>query len=65
MVELHEDNIVVKKVEGGSIIGHAPLFSENGRLVIKKYTMLTISFKCIKYKSNINYLVICLTKLNY
>jgi len=28
-----EDNIVVKKVEGGSIINHSPLFSENGRLV--------------------------------
>lgn len=37
MVELNEDNIVVKKVEGGSIISHAPLFSENGRLVIIKY----------------------------
>ncbi|KAL4142352.1 hypothetical protein QTP88_004830 [Uroleucon formosanum] len=28
-----EDNIVVKKVEGGSIISHPPLFSENGRFI--------------------------------
>lgn len=33
MVELNKDNIALKKVEGGSIISHAPLFSENGRLV--------------------------------
>lgn len=33
MVEYNEEKIVVKKVEGGSIISHPPLFSENGRLV--------------------------------
>jgi len=33
MVGLNEDNIIMKKVEGGSIISHPPLFSENGRLV--------------------------------
>lgn len=33
MVELNKDNIVIKKVEGGSIINHPPLFSETGRLV--------------------------------
>lgn len=33
MVELNEDNVVVQKIEGGSIISHAPLFSEDGRLV--------------------------------
>lgn len=37
MVELNEEKIVVKKVEGGSIINHPPLFSENGRLVKKIY----------------------------
>jgi hypothetical protein len=33
MVKLDEDNVVIKKIEGGSIISHAPLFSEDGRLV--------------------------------
>lgn len=28
-----EDNVVVKKIEGGSITRHPPLFSTNGRLV--------------------------------
>lgn len=36
-----EDNIVVKKVEGGCIISHPPLFSENGRLV-KKYMIFIL-----------------------
>lgn len=32
MVELNQNNnIVMKKVEGGSIISHPPLFSETGR----------------------------------
>lgn len=31
MVEFNKDNIIVKKVEGGSIINHPPLFSENGK----------------------------------
>jgi len=40
MGELNKDNIVMKKVEGGSIICHPPLFSENGRLVKIKLIIL-------------------------
>lgn len=32
-----EDNIVVKKIEGGSIVRHPPLFSKSGRLVNSSY----------------------------